>query len=72
MSGKSVKIYFREGEGSTKEIDFSLTEAVQQVSSTVFTLSNMDLTEFLEDNEDVFFFMRNSFNDFYEAITLSA
>ena len=32
----------------------------------------MHLDEFEEDNEDIFFLMYNSFNEFYEALTQSS
>lgn len=32
----------------------------------------MDIANFNETNEDVFFLLYNSFNDFYQALTRSA
>lgn len=51
-----------------KALQFSLTESILQISSTIFTISNMKLSEFNEMNEDVFFLMYNSFNDFFIAL----
>lgn len=48
-----------------KALQFSLIESILQISSTIFTVSNMEVEEFNEDNEDVFFLLYNSFNDFY-------
>ena len=47
-----------------KALQFSLTESILQISSTIFTISNMKIADFNEANEDVFFLMYNSFNDF--------
>jgi len=46
-------------------LQFSLTESILQISSTIFTISNMDISQFTEANVDVFFLMYNSFNNFY-------
>ena len=54
-----------------KALMFSLTESILQISSTIFTISNMNLPDFSETNEDVFFLMYNSFNEFYEGLLLS-
>jgi hypothetical protein len=48
-----------------KALQFSLTESILQISSTIFTVSNMDVPLFNETDEDVFFLLYNSFNDFY-------
>ena len=50
---------------SKKALKFSLTESILQISSTIFTISNMRLEDFTQRNEDVFFLMENSFNQFY-------
>mmetsp|Transcript_20727 Transcript_20727/g.19773 ORF Transcript_20727/g.19773 Transcript_20727/m.19773 type:complete len:271 (+) Transcript_20727:1373-2185(+) len=55
-----------------KALQFSLTESILQISSTIFTVSNMDIENFNETNEDVFFLLFNSFNDFYESLTYSS
>lgn len=47
-----------------KPLDFSLTEGILQISSTIFTISNMKIKDFNETNEDVFFLIYNSFNEF--------
>jgi hypothetical protein len=51
-----------------RDLYFSLTESILLISSTIFTLSNMRVHDFTENNEDVFFLMYNSFNNFYEAL----
>jgi len=44
---------------------FSLTEAILQIQSSIFTVSNLRPSEFSEQtNEDVFFLMYNAFNEF--------
>lgn len=55
-----------------KALYFSLTESILQISSTIFTISNMKLNEFNENNEDVFFLMYNSFNEFYIGLLKSS
>jgi hypothetical protein len=57
---------------SMKALKFSLTESILQISSTIFTISNMRLQDFTEANEDVFFLMYNSFNDFYQGLLKSS
>ena len=68
LNNKSVTLYFKQDATSTKALMFSLTESILQISSTIFTISNMNVTDFTETNEDVFFLMYNSFNDFYMAL----
>jgi len=58
-----VSLYFKQDTG-TKMLKFSLTESILQMSSTIFTVSNIPLAQFNESNEDVFFLIYNSFNDF--------
>lgn len=55
-----------------KALYFSLTESILQMSSTIFTISNMKITDFSENNEDVFFLMYNSFNEFYIGLKRSS
>jgi hypothetical protein len=55
-----------------KELQFSLTESILQISSTIFTVSNMALSNFTDTNQDVFFLLYNSFNDFYQGLELSS
>jgi len=55
-----------------KALQFSLTESILQISSTIFTISNMKLSDFNETNEDVFFLMYNSFNEFYIGLEKSS
>lgn len=51
---------------------FSLTESILQISSTIFTISNMQVKDFSEINEDVFFLMYNTFNEFYMGLRKSS
>jgi hypothetical protein len=55
-----------------KALSFSLTESILQISSTIFTISNMKLADFNEKNEDVFFLMYNSFNEFFIGLQKSS
>jgi len=43
-----------------------------QLSSSIFTVQNLELEQFSERNEDVFFTIYNSFNDMMMAINQSA
>ena len=63
LNNKTVSLYFKQDSG-TKMLKFSLTESILQMSSTIFTVSNIPLAQFNESNEDVFFLIYNSFNDF--------
>jgi len=62
----------KEDANNMKALQFSLTESILQISSTIFTISNMRLQDFSEANEDVFFLMYNSFNDFYLGLLKSS
>lgn len=49
-----------------KSLRFSLTESILQIQSSIFTVSNMNLEDFSENNnEDVFFLMYNAFNELH-------
>ena len=61
---KSVKLFFKEHGSTLKTLKFSLTEAVLQISSAVFTARHLNLTSFVETQEDIFFITYNVFNDF--------
>ena len=45
---KSVNLYFKEHGQTLKTLKFSLTEAVLQISSAVFTARHLNLTSFNE------------------------
>lgn len=49
VESKSVNLYFKEHEETLKTLKFSLTEAVLQISSAIFTARHMNLSEFSED-----------------------
>jgi hypothetical protein len=72
LNNKTVTLYFKEDANSSKNLSFSLTESILQISSTIFTISNMQLKDFTEANEDVFFLMQNSFNDFHIGLLKSS
>jgi len=55
-----------------KTLKFSLTEAVLQISSAVFTARHLNLTQFRESQEDIFFITYNVFNDFLVALRESS
>jgi hypothetical protein len=72
LNNKSVTLFFKENASGSRALQFSLTESILQISSTVFTISNMAINDFSETNEDIFFMMYNSFNDFYISLVKSS
>ena len=72
LNSKTVTLYFKQDATSTKALNFSLTESILQISSTIFTISNLPIDSFSEVNEDVFFLMYNVMNDFYVSLEQSA
>lgn len=44
-----------------KIINYSLTEGLLQISSSLFTLTNLDPKSFDDRNDDVFYFLYNNF-----------
>lgn len=81
LDDKSVSLSFRQDatQGTMTSIMFSLTEALLQIQSSIFTVSNMNLTEFVAEDqggggpgsEEVFFILYNSFNDLLVAMRKS-
>ena len=71
LNNKTVTLYFAESGGGMKALQFSLTESILQISSTIFTISNDNITDYTENNVDVFFLMYNVFNDFQMAMDQS-
>lgn len=69
---KSVKLFFKEHGSTLKTLKFSLTEAVLQISSAVFTARHLNLTQFTETQEDIFFITYNVFNDFLVSLRKSS
>ena len=69
---KSVKLYFKEHGDTLKTLKFSLTEAVLQISSAVFTARHLNLTSYTEQQEDIYFITYNVFNDFLEQLRKSS
>jgi len=65
-------LYFKEHDNTLKQLRFSLTEAVLQVSSAIFTVRHMSMEEFVETQEDIFFIMNNVYNDFLIALRKSS
>lgn len=59
-----MPLYYKETNTSFKILNFSLTEAVLQVSSAIFTVRHLNLTEFYDMQSDVYFVTYNAFNDF--------
>lgn len=64
LNNKTTTLYFKQDSNAMKALDFSLTESILQMSSTIFTLSNLPIQSFNETNEDVFFLLYNSFHGF--------
>ena len=55
-----------------KIINFTLSEAVLQMSSAIFTVRHLNMRSFNETQDDIFFVMYNSFNDFLLGLTKSS
>ena len=69
---KSVRLFFRENDETLKTLKFSLNEAVLQMASAIFTVRHLELEEFTEEHDDIFFVTYNVFNDFLEALRVSS
>lgn len=67
-----VPMYYIEANNYLQIINFTLTEAVLQMSSAIFTVSHLQSGQYLEDDEDIFFVMYNSFNNFLQALFQSS
>jgi hypothetical protein len=63
---KAVKLYFRGQEGTTKELNFTINEAVLQLLSAVFTSKHLET--FTEANDDLHFITFNLYNDLLFAL----
>ena len=67
-----VPMYYIEANNYLQIINFTLTEAVLQMSSAIFTVSHLQSGQYLENDEDIFFVMYNSFNNFLQALFQSS
>ena len=67
-----VPMYYIEANNYLQIINFTLTESVLQMSSAIFTVSHLQSGQYLEDDEDIFFVMYNSFNNFLQALFQSS
>lgn len=58
-------MYFLQQDDLTdlKILNYSLTEGLLQLSSSLFTLTNLDNKKFFDNTDDVFYFMYNNFMD---------
>lgn len=67
-------MYFKsqENSGDLKALNFSLTEGLLQISSSLFTLTNLDNSLFDDRQDDVFYFLYNNFQDTLIAMSKSA
>jgi hypothetical protein len=65
-------MYFKDYDNSSKILQFSLTDAVLQVASAVFTVKYLNLTQFVSTQEDIYFITYNVFNDFLIALRKSS
>lgn len=72
VNNKSVYMYFKEQDNTLKMLPFSLTEAVLQISSAIFTINHFNLSQFTETQEDLYFITYNSYNDFLIALNISS
>jgi len=75
LNQKSVTLEFKDtsaGPTGKKASFYTLTEAVLQMTSSVFTTLNLDNTAYLLSNDDVEFILHNMFKDVYDKIMLSS
>jgi len=65
LDDKIVQMYFKQPDTmlENKVINYSLTEGLLQISSSLFTLTNMDAKTFDDRHDDVFYFLYNNFQD---------
>lgn len=68
INTKSVDLHFMNNGKSLKTLQFSLTEAVLQLASAVFTVRNLNITDYNNTQEDIYFITYNSYNDFLQAL----
>mmetsp|Transcript_17158 Transcript_17158/g.12268 ORF Transcript_17158/g.12268 Transcript_17158/m.12268 type:complete len:110 (+) Transcript_17158:1160-1489(+) len=65
--------FIKEEEGSQmKSLNFSLTESLLQMSSSLFSIQNIEPTLFQENDDDVFYYMFNVFNDLQISVVNSS
>jgi hypothetical protein len=72
LATKTVPLYFIQQNRQLTTLNFTLTEALLQFSSAVFTVSHTLLGEFTDTEENVFFVVYNSFNDLFMAMLESS
>ncbi len=72
LNSNSVTLSFKQDGADMTQLQFSLTEAILQIQSSIFTISNLELSMFTDQNQDVFFLMYNSFNQLYQAMSRSS
>ena len=72
LATKIVPLYFIQQNRQLTTLNFTLTEAILQFSSAVFTVSHTLLGEFTDTEENVFFVVYNSFNDLFMAMLESS
>jgi len=65
LSDKSVVLEFITSEGSWRPVYYTLTEAVLQMTSSIFTITNLDNKQFTLNNDDINFVLYNLFKDVY-------
>jgi len=67
-------MYFKEEDSfqDLRAVNFSLTEAILQTSSSLFSISNLHIDQFKNEQDDVFYYQFNNFNDFLEALRKSS
>lgn len=71
VSQKVVPLYYKEIDQSNQVVNFTLTEAVLQMASAIFTVRHLNVSSYSQTQEDTFFVMYNSFNDFLMALQSS-
>ena len=71
---KVVTLFFQESGVSdgNKEMKFTLTEAILQMTSSIFTVLNLDSPLYTLNNEDVYFVLYNGFADLDHKLSQSS
>ena len=62
-----MPLYFKDYGDTKKIIKFSLPEATLQIASSIFTVKFFNLTQFTDEQEDIFFILFNANNDYLTA-----
>jgi len=68
MNNKVVALEFKSSHGNKKTSYYTLTEAVLEMTSSIFTITNFADRQYTIDNDDIEFVLYNLFKDVYDKI----